>query len=342
MNPRERAQAAVLSRRREVQLDQGCDHVGALAVVEKRAARDGLSPGVEPRPERQKEIATAAQRPRLAKREEPMVLERHELLVQHPREHETSRFFGPSLCPKREYRCRSSGLSTAFGHASTTRDRSPRLCASVVASASVVVAAAPQSSASAKARSSRSSSASIRSMSATTSSRNPSASARPECARANRQPLAVVSRDSRRHSRGYGARVARSRLVDACAGFGEHPGILDCDPGVMPNVGVDVGRHERSDGRVVRSEPHAQRAHERRAVVARFRPSRARRSRSAAPREARTITTRRCCELARRERSWRFRFSRPVMIPVNRRRPSTGYSSSGFARLPKRSRNRSM
>ena len=281
-----------------------------------------------------------------------MVLERHELFVERPGEHEAAAAARSVRVPQPRVPfpelagCRL--LSATRRRRATGRRGCARASSRERASS---WRGAPRASASANARSSRSSSASIRSVSPAASSRNPSASARPNApARTeSHSPSWPEMPAVTRADTALGSRAAVSSMHARASA--KTPGSLDCDPGVMANVRVDVGRHERRDGRVVRREAHAQRAHERAVprlvdrLVGRALEDRDERRRVGRRPQPRGRVANLPDESGVGDSGFQARndTSGHAFPPVNAAAAAVaGYSSSGLARLPKRSRKRSM
>ena len=171
--------------------------------------------------------------------------------------------------PRRVYRARNAAISSPLpGQASTTRDRSPRLCASTVAADKTRRGGAPPSSALheqllftrelAIHRVDEPLDHVLRAERERTAQR----------AGAYAEPFAVVTRDRAfvgkavfAHldaARRDPARVPLRDVVDDVAGCREALGALDLHPRVMANPRVDVGGHERRDRREVRREQQSQ------------------------------------------------------------------------------------
>ncbi len=94
----------------------------------------------------------------------------------------------------------------------------------------------------------------------------------------HRQPLAVVSGQPVGDTRGDDTCVPGNRFVDAIPGLSENLRRSHRDPAVVPNVSVDVGRNERCDRRVMRSQTQSEGAHERGSLLGRLRRPRRRRA----------------------------------------------------------------
>src|SRR5688572_10543789 len=73
-----------------MQLDERLRDLCAVLILEIGTTDELLAPGIEPRSDRQQQILRAAQGTRLSQRQEPMVLERHQLLVEAAGDHEAT------------------------------------------------------------------------------------------------------------------------------------------------------------------------------------------------------------------------------------------------------------
>ncbi len=82
MEAGDRPETSLLRRVACMDLEEGGEHLGAIAVLEVRAPRDRLAPRVEPGTDGKEELTRGTQRARLPERQEAMVLVRDQGLVQ--------------------------------------------------------------------------------------------------------------------------------------------------------------------------------------------------------------------------------------------------------------------